>query len=327
MAEQPIFCQCYKSQKEPNLPCPHKALKGSQYCGVHTRSGCKALQTQHGSLQQIKEPVVLRTKHEPSAILPQTELLDLSNDMIHDVCETMLQQHQYQDFVDFMKTGRRNHDACKDLIPQAKESFRVMRYRRASLMTQLSQATLKGYAQSGREPQGPNLFAMRKIKKNMTPNQLMELIASKPEYQIDDDVFNGDALIHQLVMMGSIILVTALVEQHPWGHKLLELCNMLYHTPLFLAIEKNDLPMARELVRLGAPLGLVCPIGNRGRWELEKYQWVSPLAQVLQKIQEMKGYESDPNLSETYHQWKDFAKELEAMKAPNYNIKNEVPPL
>jgi hypothetical protein len=30
-----IQCACYKSKKEPHLLCPHKALKGSKYCGIH----------------------------------------------------------------------------------------------------------------------------------------------------------------------------------------------------------------------------------------------------------------------------------------------------
>ena len=30
-----MLCQCYKSKSQTNLQCPHKALNGSKYCGIH----------------------------------------------------------------------------------------------------------------------------------------------------------------------------------------------------------------------------------------------------------------------------------------------------
>lgn len=36
-------CQCYKSAKEPNIPCPHPALVGSRFCGLHKTCGKKLI--------------------------------------------------------------------------------------------------------------------------------------------------------------------------------------------------------------------------------------------------------------------------------------------
>ena len=60
MAEQHL-CLCYKSQKEPDLPCPHKAIKGSKYCGVHTRSGCKKNSVLRQPIQTKEQPHGIRT--------------------------------------------------------------------------------------------------------------------------------------------------------------------------------------------------------------------------------------------------------------------------
>ena len=108
-----------------------------------------------------------------------------------------------------------------------------------------------------------------------------------------------------------------------------------------MAIDRISLLMARELVRLGAPLGLVCttrPLGvcqydtktleskrkanvGVGVW---KYRWLSPLAQVFEASEEEEMVYSD---GEDDNSWREFLKELESLGAPNYDITGEVPPL
>ena len=63
-------CQCYKSQKEPNVPCPHKAFTGSPYCGVHTRSGCQEIKRHKASV------------HVSPNKIPILELSDIMGDAV-----------------------------------------------------------------------------------------------------------------------------------------------------------------------------------------------------------------------------------------------------
>ena len=61
-----VLCQCYKSLKEPTLPCPHPAIKGTLYCGHHQKC-------QEAKIQPNVRPTPVEKKPSPKAPSPQKQ--------------------------------------------------------------------------------------------------------------------------------------------------------------------------------------------------------------------------------------------------------------
>ena len=124
-----------------------------------------------------------------------TQLEDLSDDMLRDLCEVLYQQHKYRDLINFTIIGKRVHTACQQTISRAKKTYfaeRRVQIRRVS-------SCIKRHVLGQ-----PWTFDVKKITNETTPN-IMFLIANSPNYHITDDVGQGFTLIHWLLYHNHLI--------------------------------------------------------------------------------------------------------------------------
>ena len=137
-------CQCYKSKKEPNVQCPHDALIGSNFCGLHKTCNVSAVRfskqkMQPSEFKQKAQPhevkitskqktqphealshEVKRTPRQKTQQLEQTPDLFgyeyMDDEMIKKVCQTLIDAKNYQEVSNLVRTNKRIHALCQPLL-------------------------------------------------------------------------------------------------------------------------------------------------------------------------------------------------------------------
>ena len=119
-------CQCSKSLKEPNLPCPHNAIKGSPYCGYHQT--CHKIFTQPlSSSNMVKFPLVSPKGQLDDVRKKNVPYFDLVDDyVLKNVCEQLIQQNKYAELGVLVRTNQRFKRVCQPLLDQARLLYHIV---------------------------------------------------------------------------------------------------------------------------------------------------------------------------------------------------------
>jgi hypothetical protein len=101
-------CQCYKSLKELNKPCPFDALPRSKYCGNH--HNCKII---FG--QPIKSIKTLRQKTQTPEFLDDV--------ILEHICQEYINNEDWESLTAMIKTHKRGRKVCQPLLDQILSSL------------------------------------------------------------------------------------------------------------------------------------------------------------------------------------------------------------
>lgn len=173
----------------------------------------------------------------------------VTSDTIPTLCQMLIDEKKYKSVVNFMVSSRLAHELCQPLMN--KEKIRLYGLRPISFFVTKPISDKK-----------EDMIDLSTINQYTTPDELYNILKSKPTYRITDMINNNISLIHHLVDVGNINLIKHLTKFTIHGKLLLEIASNDGNTPLTEAIRQNDLKMVDDLIDLGAPLNIMTPILN-----------------------------------------------------------------